>query len=468
MNSDRTADTAPQLQEHDASERPWEELQEIIAGGDPEALEAFFKSLPAGEIARAISRLEDEDQTQLMQLLSPETAAELIEEVPDIQAAELIERLPPDEAAAIFHELESDHQADLLGDLSRGDAEAILAAMDPEEASQARQLAGYDPDTAGGLMITEFLQYADGQTVDDVLNDLRANAEEYADYDVQYAFVVAADSGALIGVLRLRDLLLARSQRPIAELMIRQPHSVRVGDSLDLLAQFFDRHHFFGVPVVDGGERLVGVIRKSDVEEALAGRADTNAMRLQGIISGEELRTMPLWARSKGRLIWLLVNALLNLVAVSVIAAYEETLAAVIALAVVLPLISGIGGNAGVQAIAVSIRELSLGLLKPHELMWVAMKEASVGVINGIVLGLSVGLASWAWQQNPWLGLVVGGAMTINTVFAVVAGGMMPLVLKRFGCDPALAAGPVLTTLTDMTGFLLVLSLATAILPKLI
>lgn len=468
MNLDRPADTAPQLAEHDASQRPWEELQEIIAGGDPDRLEAFFKSLPAGESARAISRLEDEDQTQLMQLLSPETAAELIEEVPDVQAAELIERLPPDDAAAIFNELESDHQADLLGDLSRGDAEAILAAMDPEEASQARQLVGYAPDTAGGLMITEFLQYTDGQSVEDVLNDLRANAEEYADYDVQYAFVVAAGSGVLTGVLRLRDLLLARGKRPIAELMIRQPHAVRLDDSLDLLAQFFDRYHFFGVPVVDSGERLVGVIRKSDVEEALAGRADTNAMRLQGIISGEELRTMPLWTRSKGRLIWLLVNALLNLIAVSVIAAYEETLAAVIALAVFLPLISGLGGNAGVQAIAVSIRELSLGLLKPHELMWVALKEASVGVINGGVLGLTVGLASWAWQQNPWLGLVVGGAMALNTLFAVIVGGMMPLILKRFNCDPALAAGPVLTTLTDMIGFLLVLSSATAILPKLL
>ncbi len=468
MSSDRTADTAPQFQEHDASRRPWEELQEIIVGGNPDKLETFFKSLPAGEIARAISRLEDEDQTQLMQLLSPETAAELIEEVPDVQAAELIERLQPDDAAAIFNELESDHQADLLGDLSRGDAEAILAAMDPEEASQARELAGYDPDTAGGLMITEFLQYADGQTVEDVLNDLRANAEEYADYDVQYAFVVAADSGALIGVLRLRDLLLAKSKRPIAELMIRQPHAVRVEDSLDLLAQFFDRHHYFGVPVVDAQGRLVGVIRKSDVEEALTGRADTNAMRLQGIISGEELRTMPLWTRSRGRLIWLLINMLLNLAAVSVIAAYEETLAAVITLAVFLPLISGIGGNAGVQAIAVSIREMSLGLLKPHELLWVATKEGSIGVINGIVLGLAVGLAAWAWQQNAWLGLVVGAAMTINSVIAVVVGGLMPLMLKRFGCDPALAAGPVLTTLTDMTGFLLVLSFATAILPKLI
>jgi magnesium transporter len=318
------------------------------------------------------------------------------------------------------------------------------------------------------LMITEYLRYSDVQAVQDVLDDLRANAEKYADYDVQYAYVLAEETGVLVGVLRLRDLLLSRSQRRIAEVMIRQPHAVRVEDTLDRLAQFFDRHHFFGVPVVDQASRLVGVIRKSDVEEALAGRADTYSMRLQGIIGGEELRTMPLWTRSSRRLAWLAANVLLNLVAVSVIAVYEDTLAAVIALAVFLPLISDMGGNAGVQAIAVSIRELSLGLLKPHELLWVASKEASVGVINGIALGLLVGVAGWVWQQNPWLGFVVGAAMAINTVIAVIAGGMMPLVLKRFGCDPALAAGPLLTTITDMTGFFLVLSLATALLSRLI
>lgn len=467
MTLHRDSDTAPQIEDHDASYRPWEELREIVSAGDAAELESFFKSLPSGEIARAISRLEEDDQTKLMCSLSPETAAELIEEVSDVQAADLIERLDPDDAAAIFNELESDQQADLLVELSEDNAEAILAAMDPQEASQARQLAGYGPETAGGLMITEYLRYSDGQSVQDVLDDLRANAEEYADYDVQYAYVVAADSGALIGVLRLRDLLLARGQRRIAELMIRQPHAVLVEDQLDHLAQFFDRHHFFGVPVVDSQSRLVGVIRKSDVEEALAGRADINSMRLQGIIGGEELRTMPLWTRASRRLVWLAANVALNLVAVSVIAVYEETLAAVIALAVFLPLISDMGGNAGVQAIAVSIRELSLGLLKPHELLWVTLKEASVGIINGIALGVLVGGAGWLWQQNAWLGLVVGTAMAINTLIAVITGGLMPLVLKRLGCDPALAAGPLLTTITDMSGFFLVLSFATAVLSRL-
>lgn len=465
--NDRTTETAPQVHEQEGSERPWEELRAIVSAGEQAELESFVRSLPAGEVARAISRLEEEDQTKLMRSLTPESAAELIEEVSDVQAVDLIERLPPEDAAAIISELESDQQADLLVELSEGNAEAILAAMDPDEASQARRLAGYDSDSAGGLMITEYLRYSDGQSVQDVLDDLRANAERYAHYDVQYAYVVAADSGGLVGVLRLRDLLLSSSRRPIAQLMIRQPHAVRVDDTLDHLAHFFDRHHFFGVPVVDPHDRLVGVIRKSDVEEALAGRADTYSMELQGIIGGEELRTMPLWTRASRRLVWLAANVVLNLLAVSVIAAYEETLAAVIALAVFLPMISDMGGNAGIQAIAVSIRELSLGLLKPHELMWVAIKEASVGIINGIALGILIGVVGWVWQGNPWLGLVVGGAMALNTVVAVVAGGMMPLVLKRFDCDPALAAGPVLTTITDMSGFFLALSFATALLSRL-
>ena len=467
MNPEPSPRNRPPVMDQPASQRPWEQLSQVVADGDALALQSYVKSLPAGEVARAISRLEQEEQETLILGLPAETAAELIEEVSDVQAVDLIERLPAAGAAAILNELDSDLQADLLGELSSPDAEAILAAMDPLEATQARQLAGYDPLTGGGLMITEYLRYGDRQRVRDVLDDMRANAEQYADYDVQYAYVVD-QPGRLVGVLRLRDLLMAKADRPIAELMIHQPHTVRVEDTLDRLALFFDRHPYFGVPVIDATDRLVGVIRKSDVEEALAGRADIQSMKLQGIIGGEELRTLPLLTRSGRRFAWLAANVVLNLIAVSVIAVYEETLEAVIALAVFLPLISDMGGNAGVQAIAVSIRELSLGLLKPHEMLWVSMKEASVGLINGVGLGLLVGLVGWIWQQNLWLGLVVGTAMWLNTVVAVVIGGLMPLVLKKMNQDPALAAGPILTTITDMSGFFFVLSFATMVLSRLV
>ena len=176
---------------------------------------------------------------------------------------------------------------------------------------------------------------------------------------------------------------------------------------------------------------------------------------------------MPFLIRTRRRLSWLSVNIVLNVIAASVIAFYQETLAAVIALAVFLPIISDMAGNSGHQSVAVSIRELSLGLVKPSEVLLVWTKEIFIGLVNGIALGALLGLVAWLWKGNPVLGLVVGAAMLVNTVVSVSLGGMLPLILKRLNLDPAIVSGPILTTITDMCGFFVVLSLATALLPYL-
>lgn len=188
---------------------------------------------------------------------------------------------------------------------------------------------------------------------------------------------------------------------------------------------------------------------------------------MSGIIGGEEFRTMPLLSRSGRRLSWLSLNIILNIIAASVIALYRDTLAAAITLAVFLPMVSDMSGCSGNQAVAVSMRELSLGLVRPKELFWVLVKEVKIGIINGLVLGLMLGGVAYLWKGNPWLGLVVGGALAANTLISVSLGGMLPLGLKRLKLDPALVSGPLLTTVTDMCGFFLVLSFASAVLPKL-
>jgi len=221
------------------------------------------------------------------------------------------------------------------------------------------------------------------------------------------------------------------------------------------------------VPVVDAHQALLGIVRRADVAEALATRSEDDFRKTQGIIGGDEIRSLPVAVRSRRRLSWLSVNILLNIVAASVIAAYEETLAAAIALAVFLPIVSDMSGCSGNQAVAVSIRELSLGITKPFELLRVWLQEMKVGLINGVVLGALLALAAVLWKGNPWLGLVVGGALAANTLVAVSIGGTVPLVLKRLKLDPAAASGPILTTVTDMCGFFLVLSFATLILPRL-
>lgn len=472
---------------------PWIVLHELLQQDNAQLLEGFFDQLPVADWARVVSRLDEDDRTKLFNLLAAERAAELLEELTETQAVDVMEQLPATDAAAILEELESDHQADILNQLDDREAEAILAQMDPEAAANARRLSHYHPDSAGGLMITELLCFADTMKVQDVLDDLRENNEKYSDYDVQYAYVVKGgvdgrldaqgsvktDSfatpletesrfGLLVGVLRLRDLLLNSTEARISDLMIRNPLAVSVNDNLSQLFQFFDEHEYLGVPVVDSDFQLLGVVRRYEVDSARADRADDDNLKIAGIVGGEELRTMPLMARTAKRLAWLIPNVGLNIIAVSVIAIFEPTIEQIVALAILLPLVSDMGGNAGVQAIAVSIRELNQGLLRAHELLWVALKECSVGLTCGLVLGLITAVGVMMWKQNIYLAMVIGIAMALNNVVATVVGGMMPLLLRRFGADPALASGPILTTITDMAGFFFVLSLATLVLPLLV
>jgi magnesium transporter len=448
------------------NERPeesWEELARIIAAGDPVRLESYLESLSPAEVARAISRLTQDDQTALLTLLDSEEAADILEEVSEAQAVDLIEDLSPKRAAAIVEEMHSDERADLLGTLDEEDAEAILRAMDPETARDVRQLLRYPADTAGGLMVTDYLSYADSLRVADVLEDLREHGETYSDYDIQYVYVTSA-GGRLAGVLLLRDILFAAREKPIAAVMIKDPVRVAVDTTLDDLQQLFEAHGYVGVPVTLSGGTLVGVVRRAAVEEAAGQRASGLFLKVSGIIGGEELRTMPLASRSFRRLSWLSINIVLNVLAASVIAFYQDTLEKAITLAVFLPIISDMSGCSGNQAVAVSIRELSLGLVRPRELLRVILKESGLGLVNGLVLGSLLGGLAYLWKGSPVLGLVVGTALAANTLLSVCLGGLLPLVLKRLKVDPALVSGPLLTTVTDMCGFFLVLKLADLIL----
>ncbi len=450
----------------DASLRPWETLSHLSQAGDTERLEAFMATLQPGDIVRAIFRLSADEQGRLLTTLSPENAAELIEDIPEAHAIELIDHLAPEEAGAIIDQLPSDEQADLLAELDEEDADAILQHMDEEHAEEARELISYPPDVAGGLMMKEYLSYLRSATVKQVLDDLRERTENYALFNVQYIYIVTP-ANRLAGVLRLRDTVLHPPETKISRIMI-DAVSVPVDASLDELEDFFAAHEFFAAPVVDKRGRLLGVVRRRAVYDALAERSDAEHLRTQGIVGGEEIRSMPVLVRSRRRLSWLSVNILLNMIAASVIALYQDTLAAVIALAVFLPIVSDMSGCSGNQAVAVSMRELALGIVKPLDVVRVWLQELYVGIVNGIALGLLLALAAWAWKGNPFLGLVVGAALACNTVVSVSIGGTVPLVLRKINVDPAVASGPVLTTITDMCGFFLVLSFATLLLPLLV
>ena len=446
---------------------PWKIFEQAAASGDTALIREEAGRIGARESVRALSRLSAENQSLVLQALEPETLAALLEEIPEEQAREFILRLRPGVAARVFDAMHSNTAADLLGSLGSEHVEELLGAMAPEAAANARILVSYEPDVAGGLMIREYLAYPVTYTTQQVIDDMRRNSEKYSEYSIQYSFVVTAD-GKLTGVLPLRDLLLTPSNTPIEKIMIHRPLSVPDDALLEDLERFFEERAFLGVPVVDPENRLLGVVRRTDVQQALGKRANRDYLRSQGIVGGEELRSMPTMTRSARRLSWLTVNIGLNVIAASVIAIYQDTLESVIALAVFLPIISDMSGCSGNQAVAVSMRELSLGLIKPFEFLHVWFKEASVGIINGLALGVLLGLAAWLWKGNLFLGLVAGGALGLNTLLAVSIGGLLPLAAKRLKFDPALASGPILTTVTDMCGFFLVLSFATLVLDRLV
>lgn len=445
---------------------PSERLPDLISHGDPAAVMECLQNLPATEVARIVSRLSTSDRTAMLAMLEPEDAADVVEEVLESQAGNPLDGLPATDAAAIVDELRSDHQAHVLSELDEDASEAILTEMDTDQADSVRRRLDYESDSAGDLMLTEYLAFTQDMRVTQVIDDLRQGGEEYSDYSVQYSYVITGE-GHLTGVLPMRALLLAPRGSTVGDLMLRDPLYVSVDASLDELAEFFENHGFLGVPVVEEDGRLVGVAHRQAVQSAQERHSERTFMEASGIVGGDELRSMPLMVRSRRRLAWLSVNILLNVVAASVIALYQDTLSAVIALAVFLPIISDMSGCSGNQAVAVTIRELTLGLLEPREVLRVLFAEMKVGLINGLALGCLIGAVAYVWQGNLWLGLVVGAALALNTVLAVCMGGLVPMFLRRLGKDPALASGPILTTVTDMCGFFLVLSLASMMLARL-
>ncbi|MGE3180359.1 MAG: magnesium transporter [Phycisphaerae bacterium] len=446
---------------------PRGDLVDAIETRDAVACKQWAAAVDANEAIHVVSSLEDDARASLVEILDADVAARLLALLPLPQAIEALADVDADVAAGILEELPSDERADLIGALDQEDADLILGALEDDVAADVRKLTAYDEDTAGGLMATEFLAFREDATIRDVLADMEANAEHYAEINIQYSYVVDG-AGRLRGVLPIRDLLLSKRTRPIREMMIPEP--VRVRDSADLreLERAFATNNFMGLPVVTTDDVLVGVIERSSVQYAAADEADNLYRQSQGIVGGEELRSMPLLLRSGRRLAWLSVNIVLNIAAASVIAFHQDTLAAAIALAVFLPIISDMSGCSGNQAVAVSMRELTLGVTRPRDWFRVFRKECAVGILNGVALGVLIGLVAFLWKNNVYLGLVVGAALAANTLIAVCIGGAVPLILKAFKTDPALASGPILTTITDMCGFLLVLTLASMLMTRLV
>ncbi len=439
-------------------------LQQIFIDADAARFSAIVEQIAPQDVLRIVIRLDAPSRHGLIAMLPAALAALLIEEAPPELAASLLDGVETHVAAKIMEELQSDMQADIVHQLDDKGAAAILSEMDEDEAEGVRQLVQYEHDTAGGLMEWQVFSFKMAEKVGAVLKRIASGDEDFERYRGQHPYIVD-EQGKLVGVVSLRGLLTSKRTAALSDIMT-EPLAVRPYQTLEELEDIFEEHPFLGLPVVNKHGTPLGVLSRQAVADALRTQQEHRSLARQQV--SDELRSMPTWYRSRRRLAWLSSNIVLNIIAASVISAYEETLTAVIAIAIFLPMVSDMSGCSGNQAVGVSMRELALGLTKPKDLFHVLKKEFSVGIINGIILGIMIGVVAWLWKDNAVLGLVIGLALSVNTVLAVAIGGTVPLVLKGFGIDPAVASGPLLTTITDMAGFFLVLSLATLFMPFLL
>ncbi|MGN7613383.1 magnesium transporter [Magnetococcales bacterium HHB-1] len=444
---------------------PKKMIKKALTTRDVYIINETIESMPLHSAVCGILGLTPKKRERVFKVLNAKKAAEILRLVPEVQAGSLIGYLKAETAANILPLFDSHQQVELLHDLDLFDAEKILSCMPDKAAERLRQLRGYEEKTAGGLMHTEYLSFQNDETVGAVFRRLGSERDEHSSDFKFYPYVVD-DKKRLVGVLSILRLIGEPRSTDIASIMV-PARTVHFNTSLEELDEIFQETNFFSLPVVDDHGILLGTVFHEVVTERMRGEAASDALKTQGII-GDEIRSMPLLIRSRRRLAWLSANIILNVIAASVISAYEETLSAVIAIAVFLPMVSDMSGCSGNQSVAVSLRELALGLIKPVDAFRVWLKEISVGAINGTILGILIAVVCWLWKGNPYLGMVIGLALALNTMIAVSIGGVVPLILKRFGTDPAVASGPLLTTITDMAGFFLVLSLAQLAMPLLI
>ena len=349
-----------------------------------------------------------------------------------------------------------DVATDIVQDLPEEIGSQVLAALSLRQQHAISHLMAHDEESAGGRMTGQRIAMPPGRLAGEVIDDLRSIRP---DATQPFYIYVTDDDGRLEGVVNLRSLLIAPAQTPIAELTLRNDLvSVNASTDQEEAARLLKRYKLLSLPVVDDDGHLIGALTADDLIDVLEDEATEDMFRQVGVHEDEDLRSIVRSVRF--RLPWLMVNLVTVLLAGFVVALFESTVARVAVLAAFLPVVAGQGGNAGIQTLTVVIRSLAVGRLRGRDLWRVVLREAATGLINGLVVGVAVGLVAWLWQGNAALGLIVGLALAANMLVGVIAGVLIPMGLQRFRSDPALSAGIWLTTATDVLGFAVFLTLA--------
>lgn len=440
-----------------------EQVREALATQAPERINEIVGPLHPSDVADLLQALDDEDaQLTVLRTLSAEDASEALAEMDEGEArSELLAALAPSKGAELVHELADDDAADLIGELDPEERAAILAALPPGEAGELEQLLQYDEESAGGRMTTALVSVQSALTAEQAIVELRAQAREVEDFYT--VFVIDADN-RLLGTVSLADLIVSEPGGSVEHLVEAPVATVKPDTDQEEVGRLLSRYNLVSIPVVSDRGVLLGRVTFDDVMDVLEAEQTEDILRLAGVRDGEEVKA-GYRDSVRVRLPWLALNLVTATLAALVILWYEDLITRFVALAFLAPIIAAMGGNAGTQSLAITLRRLTLSEGELGERPWRAVgKEVLVGLTNGAVLGALAAIIGYQVGGVPEMGLVVALAMWGNLAVAGFAGSFVPTLLDRIGVDPAVASSVFVHTMTDLIGFFLLLGIASAIL----
>ncbi len=449
------------------SDEPFELTRKLTAAvlyavdrGDQAQLAELMEPLHAADIADLLEQINAYDRKRLIQLYGREFDGELLSELDDNIREEVIAILNPVVLAEAVRDLESDDVVDILEDLEEPQQEAILEALEDSDRVAVEQSMSYPENSAGRLMQREVVMAPEHWNVGQVIDFMR----DSADLPDQFYHVVLVDPRMRpVGNVTLGRIMGSPRAAQIADLVEETFEFFAADLDEEDVAYAFNQYHLISAPVVDGDGRLVGVITIDDAMAVLDEEHEEDILRLAGV--GEESSLSDrVMDTTRKRFPWLAVNLVTAVLASLVIAQFEQTIASFVALAVLMPIVASMGGNAGTQSLTVAVRALATRDLTGSNVWRVIRREALVGLINGVIFAVVMGIVGVVWFGTPMLGLVIAVAMVINLVVAGLAGTMIPIVLDKLKVDPALASGAFVTTVTDVVGFFAFLGLAALVL----
>ena len=426
---------------------------------DKQSLITLLNEYHPADIADLFEQINPHSRSALMELWGKEMDGEVFAEMDEGLSGELIEEMSDEVVSLVLKDLETDDVVDLLEDLEKDEQNRLIDVLDASGQIAVLNSLKYPEGTAGRLMARELVMAPTHWNVGQTIDNLRKSKNLPSQF---YDVVVVDPMSKPIGKVTLSTLLRARRSTPLIDLVDEEFRTIPVSQSQEDVAYAFNQYNMVSAPVVDDENRLVGVITMDDAMEVLGDEADEDIKLLGGV--GDESLTDTILVTARQRFPWLGINLLTSILASIVIAQFSSTIEAIVALAVLMPIVASMGGNAGTQTLTVAVRALATKDLTSANAWRVIRREALVGLLNGLVFAIIIGLIGYYWYGFAMLGAVLAMAMILNLLMAGLAGILVPLMLDKFKMDPALGSSALVTTVTDIIGFFAFLGLASAIL----